>query len=93
MLDVVLGDVLIADAAKAANLSVDAYTERELARRLQPVTDADVQKFYDENKEPRRAGRWNSCANPSSSFSAASGSSRRGRSWSTISATRRATFA
>jgi hypothetical protein len=56
MLDVVLGDVLIADAAKAANLSVDAYTERELARRLQPVTDADVQKFYDENKE-RAQGR------------------------------------
>jgi protein-disulfide isomerase len=56
MLDVVVGDVLIADAAKAANLSVDAYTERELARRLQPVTDADVQRFFDENKE-RTQGR------------------------------------
>jgi protein-disulfide isomerase len=56
MLDVVVGDVLIADAAKAANLSVEAYTERELARRLQPVTDADVERFYDENKE-RTQGR------------------------------------
>ena len=56
MLDLVMGDVLIADAAKAANLGVEAYTERELAKRLQPVTDADVQRFYDENKE-RTQGR------------------------------------
>jgi protein-disulfide isomerase len=56
MLDLVMGDVLIAEAAKAANLSVESYSERELARRLQPVTDADVQRFYDENKE-RTQGR------------------------------------
>ena len=56
MLDLVMGDVLIGDAAKAANLSVEAYTEREVARRLQPVTDADIQRFYDENKE-RAQGR------------------------------------
>ena len=56
MLDLVMGDVLIGDAAKAANLSVEAYTEREVTRRLQPVTDADVQRFYDENKE-RAQGR------------------------------------
>lgn len=56
MLDLVMGDVLIADAAKAANLSVEAYTERELARRLQPVADAEVQAFYAENKE-RAQGR------------------------------------
>jgi hypothetical protein len=56
MLDLVVGDVLIGDAAKAANLGVEAYTEREVARRLQPVTDADVQRFYDENKE-RAQGR------------------------------------
>jgi len=56
MLDLVMGDVLIADAAKAANLSVEAYTERELARRLKPVTDAEVQVFYEQNKE-RTQGR------------------------------------
>jgi hypothetical protein len=33
MLDLVMGDLLIADAAKAANLSVEAYT-REVTRRL-----------------------------------------------------------
>jgi hypothetical protein len=56
MLDLVMGDVLIADAAKAAGVSVETYTERELARRLQPITDADVQRFYEENKE-RAQGR------------------------------------
>ena len=56
MLDLVMGDVLIADAAKAANLSVEQYTEREIARRLQPVAEADVQRFYEENKE-RAQGR------------------------------------
>jgi hypothetical protein len=56
MLDIVMGDVLIADAAKAAGLNVDAYTEQELARRLKPVTDAEVQAFYEENKE-RTQGR------------------------------------
>jgi hypothetical protein len=56
MLDLVVGDALIADAAKAANLDVDAYTEREIGRRAKPVTDADIQAFYNENKE-RAQGR------------------------------------
>ena len=56
MLDLVMGDVLIGEAAKAANVAVEAYTEREIAKRLQPVTDADIQRFYDENKE-RAQGR------------------------------------
>lgn len=56
MLDLVMGDVLIGEAAKAAKLDVEAYTEREIAKRLQPVTDADVQRFFEENKE-RAQGR------------------------------------
>lgn len=56
MLDLVVGDTLIADAAKAANMSADTYTERELQKRMRPVTDADVQAFYEENKE-RAQGR------------------------------------
>lgn len=56
MLDLVMGDVLIGDAARAARLDVEAYTEREIARRLQPVTDADIQRFFEENKE-RAQGR------------------------------------
>jgi hypothetical protein len=56
MLELVMGDVLIADAAKAANMTPEAYTEREIAKRTQPVGDADVQRFYEENKE-RAPGR------------------------------------
>jgi hypothetical protein len=56
MIDLVVGDLLIADAARAENVSVDAYTDRELAKRQQPVTDADVQRFYEGNKD-RAQGR------------------------------------
>jgi hypothetical protein len=56
MLDLVMGDVLIGEAAAAAKLDVEAYTEREIAKRLQPVTEADVQRFFEENKE-RAQGR------------------------------------
>ena len=56
MLDLVVGDTLIADAAKAANMSVEAYTERELARRLKAPTEADIRTFYEANKD-RAQGR------------------------------------
>lgn len=56
MLDLLMGDVLIAEAAKAANLSVEAYTEREVNRRLKAVSETDIRQFYEENKE-RAQGR------------------------------------
>lgn len=56
MLDLVVGDALIADAAKAAGTSVETYTEREMAKRLKPISEADVRAFYEENKE-RAQGR------------------------------------
>ncbi len=56
MLDLIIGDVLIEEAARGAGLSVEAYTERELTRRARAVSDADIQSFYDENKE-RTQGR------------------------------------
>lgn len=56
MLDIVIGDMLIADAAKAANVTPEAYAEREIARRVKPVADAEIQRFYDENKD-RAQGR------------------------------------
>jgi protein-disulfide isomerase len=56
MLDLVVGDALIADAAKAANMSVEAYTERELAKRLKAPSEADIRAFYEENKQ-RAQGR------------------------------------
>lgn len=56
MLDQLVGDILIENAAKAANLSVDAYVARDAAKRQQPVTDAEVAQFYEQNKE-RAQGR------------------------------------
>ena len=56
MLELLVGDVLIADAAKTANMTPEAYTEREISKRAQPISEADIQKFYEENKE-RAQGR------------------------------------
>jgi protein-disulfide isomerase len=56
MLDQLVGDILIDQAAKSANLSADAYLAQETAKRSQPVTDADVQTFFDQNKD-RAGGR------------------------------------
>ncbi len=56
MLDQLLGDILIEQAAKTANLSVDAYLTQETAKRAQAVTDAEIQAFYAQNKD-RTGGR------------------------------------
>jgi protein-disulfide isomerase len=56
MIDLLVGDALIAEAAKAANLSVDDYSVRELGKASLPVTDADIRQFYEENKD-RAQGR------------------------------------
>ena len=56
VLEQMVGDLLIEDAAKAANMPVPAYLEQETAKRAQAVTDAEVQQFYEANKE-RTQGR------------------------------------
>ena len=56
VLDQMVGDVLIEQAAKSAGMPADQYTSQETAKRLKPVTDADVQQFFDENKD-RAQGR------------------------------------
>jgi protein-disulfide isomerase len=56
MLDLVVGDALIADAAQSANMSVTAFTERELAKRMKPITEEQIAAFYQENRE-RAQGR------------------------------------
>ena len=56
MLDQFVGDLLIEEAAKAAGLSTAQYLEQEQKKREQPVTDAEMQQFYDANKE-RAQGR------------------------------------
>jgi len=56
VLDQMMGDVLIEQAAKKAGVPVEKFTEDETAKRLKPVTDADVRQFYEENKD-RAQGR------------------------------------
>jgi hypothetical protein len=56
LLDIMVGDLLIGEAATAAGITPDEYLERELKRRAQAVSDAEIQRFYDENKE-RAQGR------------------------------------
>lgn len=45
-----VAESLIAQAAKAKGLAVEKYLEQETATRRKPVTDADVQAFYNANK-------------------------------------------
>jgi protein-disulfide isomerase len=56
VLDQMVGDLVIEAAAKAANLSVPQYLEQETQKRLRPVTKAEIQQFYEANKE-RAQGR------------------------------------
>jgi hypothetical protein len=56
VLDQLMGDMLVEDAAKAANVPSEQFLKDELAKRIQPITDADVQRFFEENKD-RAGGR------------------------------------
>jgi protein-disulfide isomerase len=56
VLEQIVGDMLIEEAAKAASLPVPQFVEQEAGKRTQPVTDADVAQFFEENKE-RAQGR------------------------------------
>jgi protein-disulfide isomerase len=56
MIEVLVGDQLIANAAKAAGQSVDAYVEQEGARRLPAIGEKEIAQFYEQNKD-RAQGR------------------------------------
>ena len=56
VLDQMMGDLLIEQAAKTAGVPVQKFTEDETAKRLKPVTEADVRQFYEDNKD-RAQGR------------------------------------
>ena len=56
MLDQLVGEILIENAAKAANQSVGDFVKQETAKRLTPVSDAEVAQFYEQNKD-RAQGR------------------------------------
>jgi protein-disulfide isomerase len=56
MLDQMMGDVLIENAAKAAGQAMPAFLEQDGAKRLPAISEADVAQFYEQNKE-RAQGR------------------------------------
>ena len=56
MLDQVVGDILIENAAKAASLSVDAYVAQASAKRAVPVSEPEIVQFFEANRE-RAQGR------------------------------------
>jgi hypothetical protein len=56
MLDQVVGDILIENAAKAANQDVDEFLKQDAAKRQTPVSEAEIAQFYEQNKD-RAQGR------------------------------------
>ena len=56
MLEQLTGDILIENAAKAAGRSVEAFVAEDSAKRAQPVGDAEIAQFYEQNKD-RAQGR------------------------------------
>jgi sugar phosphate isomerase/epimerase len=56
MLEQLVGDILIENAAKASTQPVEQYLAQDAAKRSKPVTDAEVAAFYEQNKE-RAGGR------------------------------------
>jgi hypothetical protein len=56
MLEQLIGDILIENAAKAAGQPVETFVTQDAAKRAQPVGDAEVAQFYEQNKD-RTQGR------------------------------------
>lgn len=56
MIDQIVGDTLIENAAKAAGQSVEAFAEQDGAKRLPAVTETEIAQFYEQNKD-RAQGR------------------------------------
>ena len=56
VLDQMVGDLLIEEAAKSAGMPTSQYLQQETTKRLQPITEADVTQFYEANKD-RAGGR------------------------------------
>jgi len=55
-LDAIIADIVVADAAKAKNLTPEAFVKAEMDKRIKPIADADVRTFYVQNSE-RMQGR------------------------------------
>jgi hypothetical protein len=56
MLDQLVGDILIENAARAAKQDVDDFVKQDAATRQTPVSEAEIAQFYEQNKD-RAQGR------------------------------------
>ena len=56
VLEEMLGDILIEEAARQAGLPVEQYLAHETAKRMKEPSDSDVQQFFEANKD-RTQGR------------------------------------
>ena len=56
MIELLVGDQLIANAAKASGQSVEAFLAADGAKRLPAITEAEIAQFFDQNKD-RAQGR------------------------------------
>ena len=56
MLDQVVGEILIENAAKAASVSTETFVAQDAAKRAVPVTEAEIVQFFEANRE-RAQGR------------------------------------
>jgi len=54
VLEQMIGDVLIENAAKAANKTTSQYLEEETQKRVTPVSDAEIAQFFESNKDAAR---------------------------------------
>jgi protein-disulfide isomerase len=48
-LENIIAEMLLTQAAKASNVTADAYEEAEIGKRLKPVSDLEVGSFYQAN--------------------------------------------
>lgn len=56
VLDQMIADALLEQAAKDAGMPVEKYVAEQTAKLLTPVTDAEIEQFYNANKD-RAQGR------------------------------------
>jgi protein-disulfide isomerase len=54
VLEQIMGDMLIENAAKAANMTSAQYLEEETQKRATPVADNEVEQFFEANKDSAR---------------------------------------
>jgi protein-disulfide isomerase len=54
VLEQMMGDVLIDNAAKAASKTTAQYLEEETQKRLTPVADSEITQFFEANKDSAR---------------------------------------